>query len=194
MRFIDYVALLLLNTVAGYFLIAGYLIKGLDDEDQKRWVPGFGIVGFISLLFGSIMVTTWPLPGPYNFAYGEMSVFFGAIFLTAALAIALGWNLSIIAYYAFFAGVASAIIGVGIINFKLTLSPVSSGLGFIFSGLGGIFAAPTLIYMRHNKPLRMIGGLVLIVAALIWAYTVYPEYYTHLKLFEKWTPSTMGIH
>ena len=192
MRFIDYVALMLLNTMAGYAILAAYVIKGLDDSDQKRWAPGFGIVGFIALLFGSMMVTTWPLPGPYNIAYGETSVLFGAIFLATAIAIGFGWNLSIIASYAFFAGAAAIVIGVGIIKLKLTLEPTMSGVGFILSGLGGVFAAPALAFFRNNKPIRWLGGLMLVAAALIWASIVYPEYFGHLQAFQKWMPSTSG--
>jgi hypothetical protein len=77
--FIDYVALLLLNTAAAYFILAGYVYKGIDDPDQRKWALGFGIAGFISLLFGAVMCFTWPLPGPYNSAYGEMSVLLGTI-------------------------------------------------------------------------------------------------------------------
>jgi putative membrane protein len=189
--FIDYVALLLLNTAAAYFILAGYVYKGIDDPDQRKWALGFGIAGFISLLFGAVMCFTWPLPGPYNSAYGEMSVLLGTILLASALALANGWNLMIIAVYGFFAGAAAIVTGAAIIAMKLTLEPVMSGIGFILSGAAGIFAAPTLAYFRGNKAFRLAAAVVLIATGLLWSATVYPEYFMHAKAFAKWMPLTM---
>lgn len=189
--FIDYVSLLLLNMTAGYVILAAYVYRGMDNPDQKRWVPAFGLVGLIAFVFGTHMTATWPIIGAYNCAYGEMSVLFGGIFLAAALALALGWDLLIIAVYAFFAGIAAVVLGIRIINLKMTLMPVLSGMGFILSGLGGVFAAPTLTYFRQSKVLRTLAAIVLLAAALIWALTVYPEYWVHMKTLGSWQPSAM---
>ncbi len=64
--FIDYVTLLLVNMVAGYALLAAYVWIGLDDPLNKRWAPGFAIVGLIALVFGAHMTITWPLIGSYS--------------------------------------------------------------------------------------------------------------------------------
>ncbi|MUG92505.1 DUF981 family protein [Scytonema sp. UIC 10036] len=45
--FINYISLMLINLVAGLFLLASYLYYGLDHANQKRWIPGFGITGAI---------------------------------------------------------------------------------------------------------------------------------------------------
>jgi len=190
-RFIDYIGLMLVNMSAGYFLLAAYVFRGIEGADQKRWSPAFSLVGLIALAFGIAMCMTWPVPGSYNIAYGEMSVLFGGIFLAAGIALGLGWDLSIIATYAFFAGIAAMIVGARIISLKMTLVPILSGTGFIVSGLGGVFAAPTLMLFKKNRFVRTIGALVLLLAAGIWAATVYPEYWAHLKMFQKWVPGTM---
>jgi putative membrane protein len=47
--FIDYITLTLINMVAGLFILAHYVYKGLDSPNQKLWVPGFGVTGAIAL-------------------------------------------------------------------------------------------------------------------------------------------------
>ena len=189
--FIDYVGLLLINMMIGYVLLAAYVYRGLDDPFNKRWVPGFAMVGVIAFVFGGHMVMTWPIIGQYNDAFGEMSVLLGIIFLGAAFAIGKGWSLTMVAVYAFFAGLAAIDLGACIINMKMTLVPNLSGAGFILSGLGGVMAAPTLLWFRNNRPFRTVAAMILLAAALIWAVTVYPEYWMHMKAFAKWLPLTM---
>jgi putative membrane protein len=189
MLFIDFVSLLLVNMVAGHFLLAAYVYRGLDQADSRGWVPGFAITGLVAAGFGAHMTVHWPLPGAYNSAYGEMSVLFGVIFLGAALAMALRWSLLSVAVYAFFAGWAAIVLGLRILDLGMTLSPTLSGVGFILSGLGGVFAAPTLAYFRHSRLFRTLGALVLAAAGAIWALTVYMGYWMHMDRFSKWVPT-----
>ncbi len=187
--FIDYITLMLINMVAGLFLLAYYLYKGLDNPHQKQWIPGFGVTGAIALATGLHMVFTWPVVGSFNIAFGEPSVLFGILFIGTAIALAQGWELFTLAIYAFFAGLAAMVIGIRIINLGLTKQPLLSGIGFILTGLGGICAAPTLYF--KTKQIRLIGAGVLVAAALIWALTGYLAYWSHLESFGKWVPSPM---
>lgn len=189
--FIDYVTLLLLNMVAGYVLLSLYVLRGLDDPLHPRWVPGFAVVGFIALLFGAHMTTTWPLPGAYGSAYGEMSVLFGMIFLGAALAISRGWSLTSVTIFAFFAGAAAVVLGARFIDLQMTQKPLMSGVGFILSGLGGVFAAPTLVCLRANRGWRVLGALVMLGAAAIWAITAGFAYWAHMEGLGSWVPLVM---
>ena len=189
--FIDYVSLLLVNMMAGYFLLAGYVYRGLDGRDQTKWVPAFGLVGVVAFVFGMMMVLTWPLPGPYNSAFGEMSVLLGVTFLGAAVCLARGYSLVIVATYAFFAGLSAVVLGISIISLGLTLQPLLSGLGFILSGLAGVFAAPTLVWLRNNRSWRALATVVLVIVGFVWGATVYPEYYMHMKSFKDWVPFAM---
>jgi putative membrane protein len=189
--FIDYLALLLVNMVAAHFILAGYVYRGFDDPDQKRWALGFGMNGAVALIFGAVMCFTWPLPGPFNSAFGEPSVLLGTILLTASVGMARGWNLTIVAVYAFFAGLAAIDLGGTIIVRKMTQQPLLSGAGFILSGLAGVFAAPTLVYFRKNQAFRTLAALVLVVTGLIWASSAYPAIFMHMKAFGKWMPTTM---
>lgn len=136
------------------------------------------------------MTWTWPLPGSYNVAFGEMSALFGVLFLAAAWALAKGWDLMPVAIYGFFAGGAAILVGIRIISLGLTKAPLLSGIGFILSGMGGVFAVP-ILYLRTHRTLRIMGAVVLIAAAGIWATTCYMAYWMHLSSLAKWLPDLM---
>jgi putative membrane protein len=180
---------MLINMVSGLVLLAWFVFRGLDDADQKRWVAGFGISGLIALISGFHMSFTWPLSGSYNIPYGEFSVFLGFLLFGAALSLVLNWDLKLLGLYAFFPGLASVLMGIRFIDLGLTKQPVLSGIGLILTGLGGVFALPTL-HWRHNRALRTIGALVLLAAAIIWAFTGYNAYWGHMAGFAKWVPLT----
>ncbi|MCC5638921.1 DUF981 domain-containing protein [Nostoc sp. CHAB 5844] len=188
--FIDYITLMLINMVAGLVLLADYVNRGLVSANQKQWIPGFGITGAIALTTGLHMTFTWPVRGSFNIAYGETTILFGVLFIAAAIALALNWDLWTIAIYAFFAGMVAVVVGIRIINLSITKTPVLSGIGFILTGLGGICAAPAL-YWKANRTLRLTGAVVLILAALIWAFTGYLAYWNHIESFQKWVPAPM---
>lgn len=104
------------------------------------------------------MVLNWPVRGSFNIAYGETTVLFGILFVTTALARSFGWDLLTISIYGFFAGIAAIVIGVRILNLGLTRNSLLSGLGFILTGLGGVFASPTLLYLKTNRAWRLVGA------------------------------------
>jgi putative membrane protein len=185
--FIDYITLMLVNLAAGLTLLAAYVYFGLDGKNQKRWVPGFGVVGAIALVTGFHMVLTWPVTGSFNIAFGETTVLFGILFTATSLALAMGWELFTLGIYGFFAGLVSFLIGCRIINLGLTLMPMLAGSGFILVGLGGIFSTLTL-YLTTNRLLRTIGSVVLMVAALIFAFIGLSAYWIHLANFSTWQP------
>ncbi|MCP6763227.1 MAG: DUF981 domain-containing protein [Fischerella sp. CENA71] len=188
--FVNYITLMLINMVAGLFLLAGYVYFGLDHAYQKRWIPGFGMTGAIALVTGLHMTFTWPVRGVFNIAYGEMTVLFGILFLSASLALALEWDLLTVTIYGFFAGLAAIVIGVRIINLNLTRNPLLSGIGFILTGLGGVCAAPTL-YLKTNRQWRLFGAILLVIAALIFAFVGYITYWNHLGEYSNWKPLPM---
>lgn len=188
--FIDYITLMLINMVAGLFLLAHYLYQGLDSDRQKQWIPGFGIVGAIALTTGLHMIFTWPVIGSFNIAFGETTVLFGALFVATAFALSQGWELFTVGIYAFFVGLVAIVIGFRIINLGITKQPLISGIGFILTGLCGIGAAPTL-YFKPNRTWRLVGVAVLILTAVLWAFVGYNAYWIHLGGFQKWVPAPM---
>ena len=106
---IDYLTLMLINMAAGLFLLGCFVWRDLDTpEDFGRWVPAFAICGLVAAIGGFAITFTWPLPQPYNSAFGEMSVLLGVLWLGLALALAKKWELLPLAIYAVFAGAAAA--------------------------------------------------------------------------------------
>jgi len=178
--FIDYVTLMLINMAAGLFVLALFLIRDIDRENNRFWAPAFALPGMIAVICGFAMTFSWPLPKPYNIAYGETSVLLGFLFLAAAWSIAKGWELFPLGIYAFFAGLTAVIIGIRIINLGLTNEPLISGIGFILTGSGGVFAE-IVILNRRKKWLRIIAFIILIAAAIIWARTGFLAYWMHLQ-------------
>jgi len=178
---IDYVTLMLINMTAGFFLLGCFVWRGadVDREDVTSWAPAFGICGLVATVCGFVMTFTWPLPKPYSMAYGEMSVLLGVLLLGAALATAKRWGLMPLAGYAFFAGVAAMLLGVRIIDLRLTNEPILSGIGFVLSGAAGVFA-PVVVWQSEQKGLRVIGAIVLFAAAAIWAWTGCLAYWAHM--------------
>ncbi|WP_339383837.1 DUF981 family protein [Fortiea sp. LEGE XX443] len=149
--------------------------RGLVSSNQKQWIPGFGVTGGIALTTGLHMMFTWPVRGSFNIAFGETTVLFGVLFIAAAIALAFGWDLWTVAIYAFFAGLVAIVVGIRIMNLNMIRTPVLSGIGFILTGLGGICAVPAL-YWKTSRTWRLTGAVVLIVAALIWAFIGYLAY------------------
>ena len=178
---IDYVALMLLNMTAGLLALALFLLMGLQG-DRTRWVAPFAMVGLVAAVCGFQMIFTWPLIGSYNIAFGETSVLLGVIYLGIALSLAKEWNLAPIAVYGVLAGLAAVVLGIRIIDLRMTMQPELAGAGFILSGLGGILAVLAFC-APAKKALRSTGAVVLLVAALIWAMTAFPAYWMHMENF-----------
>ncbi|MFW6137722.1 MAG: DUF981 family protein [Spirochaetota bacterium] len=190
--FIDYLTIMLLNLGAGLVLLAFFVFRlnNMDNAEKRRWVPGFTITGFTGLVTGIHMIFTWPLPGSFNIAFGEMSVLFSILFLGAALALAKDYQLLSVTIYALFAGGAALVVGIRIINLGLTKEPAMSGAGFILTGIGGILSTPTYL-LRNKKGVALLCGAVLLIAAVIWFITVYGSYWGHLESFKDWKPVHM---
>lgn len=180
--FIDFLTLMLINMSAGFFLLACFLLKDLSSSRQEHWAPAFLLTGLVALLCGFRITWTWPLPGSYNVAFGESSVFFGALMTAAAWAMAKGWDLKPLGIYGFFAGLASTVIGAQFIRQGLSATPLIAGIGFILSGIAGLFSLP-MLYWPRSQWLRVMGIIILITTSLLWAYIGYPAYSAHLLGF-----------
>jgi putative membrane protein len=177
---IDYVTLLLINMSAALVVLAAFLWQGLDHPENRSWAPAFGVPGLVATVAGFMMTFTRPIPAPYSMAYGEMSVLFGVLFLGAAWALAAGWRLLPLGYYAFLPGLAAILLGIRIIQLSLTPVPILPGLGLILTGLCGVGAGLTL-RRPDVRGLRIIGIAVILAAAGIWTQTCLMAYWLHMK-------------
>jgi putative membrane protein len=120
MNFIDYVTLMLVNMSAGFFLLACFVWRGLETEDEMTWIPAFGITGLVATVCGFMMTFKGPLPAPFSMAFGETSVLLGVLFLGTCWALMKGWDLMPLAIYALFAGAVAILLGTRIIELRLT--------------------------------------------------------------------------
>ena len=188
--FIDYLTLLLINMAAGLVAVAFFVLRGLDDPNKARWTPAFAMPGLIALIGGLAIAMTWPLPGPYSAAFGDLSVLLGVLLLGTALALSRGWDLLPVTIYAFFGGLAAVLVGVRCIVLQLTAMPALTGVGMILTGIAGIFAGPVLC-MHLGRTWRVLGAVVLLAAAAIWAFDGFAGYWMHLESFGKWQPLIM---
>ena len=180
--FIDYVTLMLMNIAAGFFVLAGFLVRK-EGEPAQPWAPVFALVGLVALITGFRMTFTWPLPGSYNVAFGELSVLFGGLMFAAAWSLAKGLDLKPVALYGFFAGLVAVVVGMQFLRLGLSQMPLLTGTGFLLAGIAGVGAYPTVKY--GWKTFRIAGAIALILSGLIWAYTGYNAYWHHIEAFMK---------
>jgi putative membrane protein len=129
------------------------------------------------------MTLTWPVPGAYNIAFGEMNVLFSVLLLALAAALARDWNLLPLGAYAFLAGIAAIVVGIRIMDLGMTLQPTVAGIAFLLSGGVGVLAVP--VYVLRGAPIfRMMAILFAVVAGLVWGFMSFAAYWSHLSEYE----------
>jgi putative membrane protein len=186
--FIDFLPLLLVNMAAGLFLLACYAFGERVRTNRPQWAPAFGITGLIAAIGGFYIIFNFPLPGPFNVAFGEMSVLLGLLFLGGSWSVSRAWSLKPLAIYSLFAGAAAVLIGVAHIKMGLTQTPLLAGIGFILTGAAGVLFGPA-IWVSFLNWLRWLIGIGLIIASGIWAVIAGFAYWNHLTHFAKWAPT-----
>lgn len=190
MVFIDYLTLMLVNTAAGFLTVAAFLVWGLGAPDIRGWAAPLATVGLIALLTGLHLIFVWPLPGPYNILFGELTVLMAAALLGLALSAGLGWSLAPMSLYVALAGLTAIWLGARVIGQGLTAAPTLSGIGFILSGGGAVLVA-IVLYLRDQRPLAMVAAVALTLGALIWLLVAFGAYRMHIQKeggFGKWMP------
>ncbi|HUX12999.1 MAG TPA: DUF981 domain-containing protein [Spirochaetia bacterium] len=184
--FIDFLALMLINLVAGMVLFAVYFFFFLE-EGQKKMAPGFLVVGFLQLVTGLRVIFTWPIPGSFNITFGEPAVLFGALFFTLGLALLLDWDLLSLGIVAILAGFVAIVVGIRIANLGFTKEPIVAMLGYLLTGIVAVAALPGY-YLRQYTIVRVLVALAALGAAIIWAITGFGSYWGHPESFAKWKP------
>ncbi len=187
--FVDYLTVMLINVVAGLVIMALFVFRYLDG-DRKRMAPGLLASGALSVVTSLHMIFTWPLPGSYNIAFGELALLFGLLFLALGVACLAEWDLLSLAIYAVFAGAAAVVVGLRIFSLKMTSAPLLAAGGFVLTGLATAASLP-VYYLRKQPWARALAALALLGSAVIWAVIGYLAYWGHLDSFSKWVPEVM---
>ncbi len=187
--FIDYVPLLLINMSAAFLILAFYLLTGIEREDRAKWAPAFGIAGLVAFLCGLHIIFTWPLPSSYNIPFGELSVLLGASYLGISYSVRKGWSPAVIGIYSALGGLAAVLLGVRMLMLGQTAKPLFTCIGFCLSGLGAVLAGPA-VRTGAGRSIRGLTAVVLILAALMWAFMGGFGYWFHMSGMAKWEPAT----
>ncbi len=182
---------MLLNLVAGLGILALYVYLHPGAESQPKWAPVFAMVGATATVTGLPMVVGWPLPGSYNIAFGDPALLLGIAFLGAAWSLAKGQGLLMPSLWAVFGAAVSVTIGLRLMSLHMTKEPTMAGIAYILTGLGGALLALQQ-HLHDNRALRILVVVLLVAAAVLWAVTTYPAYWSHLQSFSKWAPATMA--
>lgn len=185
--FIDYLTMMLVNMAAGLLVLAVFLWGG----KSKVWSAGLAVAGGVAFIGGLHIIFTWPLPGCFNMAFGETSVLLGSILLGAALSAAMGWSLAPVGVYALVPAAAAILLGVRIYGLGLTASPPMTAVGFILTGAGGMVAAISFMLAAHRGVARL-AAVMLLVAALLWAFLGLSAYWVHAKSLGAYKPASMS--
>jgi putative membrane protein len=150
----------------------------------------------VALLTGLHMTFTWPLPGPFNMAFGEMSVLFGAAYLAAAVAVGLGWSLVGVAVYGAIGGLGAVVVGIRILHLHLishihlTAMPALTAAGYILVGISALLVLGALA-SKAAKGLRILAAVLLFLSAGLWGFNAYGAYWMHFEAQKDWKPATM---
>ncbi|WP_455382745.1 DUF981 family protein [Salinispira pacifica] len=185
--FIDFLALMLINLVAGLLLFAVYFFWFLE-EGQKKMAAGFLAVGFIQTVTGLDVIFRWPLPSSYNVGFGEPAVMFGVLFFVLGLALLLEWDLLSLGIVAVLFGAVAVVVGIRMLSLGMTKEPILTFFGYLLSGIVGLAALPGY-YLREYPIVRALVALAALGAAVLWAITGYASYWGHLESFAKYKPS-----
>jgi len=185
----DFLSLMLVNMSAALFVVAGWLICGVNNPNGRGWAPAFAAAGAIALVGGAVLTFTWPFTSKgivfANFAFGEPSMLLGIALLAAAISIGKQWPVWPVAIYAFVAGLVGIVVGLRIINLGITASPMLSGVGMIGTGLVGLLSLPALACVAGCRVLRCITAVLAILMGVLWGFTGLMAYWMHVMLSAK---------
>lgn len=188
--YVNFLTLSLLAVTAVLLLGAWYVLRGeARAEHREAYALAFGAGGLLMAVTGLPITLTWPLPGPYNIAFGEPLSYFGLLLALGSIALARGADLQPVSALAAIGGVGTVIVGVAIARYRLTLIPALAAVVFIASGL----AALLFPLRARSKPARVTVFLLLLLAGVLFAMIGANAFLHHLApgSFDGWRPLPM---
>ena len=187
---IDYLAVMIVAVGAAALLLAAYLYFAPDEAQRQAWGSSFLAIGLLLVLLAVPLNVMWPLTGSYNIAFGEPAILFGLILAAAGIALLVKQEILVPAILGFLGGIQSAIVGFSIMSLHMTKDPAVAGWSYVLLGIGGILTLPALGW-RKQRAIAYVAVAFLVVAALMWLYTGYSAYPSHLADFAKYVPASL---
>jgi len=188
--FVDFIGVMLITLASGLAFLAHYLYRDPPVGERKSWAAGFFAVGLVLFVLSVVMVTTWPLPGSYNVAFGEPALFLSGVFLAAAVTLTFEWEPLIPAMLGAAGGIMAIVVGFRLMGLHMTQDPTIAGIGYLSAGLGGLLTLPALEW-RNIRWIAVVAAVILGISAVVWAVTGYEALWAHIMDFSKWVPTTM---
>jgi len=183
--FVDYLStdgyiLLLADLYAAYVMFI--VTRGRELGRESGIIPLF--LGIASLLLSVDMDVVWPLPGPYNFVFGDPFTVFSVLVLSAGTELLLFGNLKYIEGLAVPAGLISIFYGIVIAVDSLDPLPVW-GM-FVLEGVAGALTGVSV--NGKSKPLMWIALLFLALSSILLAAVCLQTTLGHVTDFAKYYP------
>ena len=164
-------------------------LKGNQEAEERLKAFGSLFLGLAVplLILGIEMDTVWPLPGSYNFIYGDMVVYIGTLLLVAGL-LMLKSPESIRLLYPMIAvlGLFVIVYGADIFYYNLGQNPLAAAGMMVAEGLGSV---TTSAYLFTSRKLVGYAAIALfVIAIIVTAITNVESIFDHTVSFKSWLP------
>ena len=197
--FVDYLtAIMTLLIVADvviceliYLTLGKDFSKLKDDPDTSERLKAFGSIllalSLPMLILGLYLDMGWPLPGSYNFIYGDMVIYIGTVLLVTGLLMfkfpeQIRYVFPLIAVFSIFVIVYAA----DILYYNLGQNPLAAAGMIALEGLGGIATSAYLFTSR--KFIGYLAIALLALAIVIIVITNVQSIFDHTVSFQSWFP------
>lgn len=162
-----------------------------EDVETTERLRAFGfLLAGISppiLVLGLVLDSVWPLPGSYNFIYGDMVVYIGTLLLVSGILMVKSPEnvrllYPLIAVFTLFV----VVYGADILYYSLGQNPLAAGAMIVSEGLGGLSASVYLLTSRRTAGYTAIAFLLIAIA--ITVTTNIESIFEHTATFRSWFP------
>lgn len=162
-----------------------------EDPETSERLKAFGSIllglSLPMLVLGLDLDMTWPLPGSYNFIYGDMVIYIGTILLVTGLLMfrfpeQVRYVFPLIAVFSIFV----IVYAIDILYYNLGQNPLAAAGMMALEGLGGI-ATSTYLFTSW-KFMGYLAIALLAIAIVIIVITNVESIFDHTVTFKSWFP------
>ena len=175
----------LLAVAAWVFL--RFALRRQDAALDRGFGFAFTALGVYALVMGVWASAVWPLPSSYNIVLADPYALYGVAMLMLGLALAYGAGLEGPIYTIALLSLSVFIYGADILSYGLTKEPAAASIMYFLIGLSGLLG-PLLLYRRTSRWGAYLVIALLVLAALLAAYTGASATFEHTAGWTKWVP------